>query len=371
MRIDSLDIHRVSMPLIYPFRTAFGNDEAIESVFVRMRSGGQAGWGEAASWRAPAYSPECAATQFVISRDFIAPLLLGKELESGMALQEALAGIKGNFFAKAAFDLAWWDLHAKLRGAPLWKTIGGEKPVVDAGADFGVMETIDLLLETMGKALADGYKRIKLKYRPGWDMDMIAAVRAAFPKAVIHIDCNSAYRLSDLVMFKALDRFKLAMIEQPLAHDDLIDHARLQAALETPICLDESITSPAKARQAIQIKACRWVNIKPGRVGGVTNALAIHDICRDAGIPCWIGGMLESAVGASHCVALATLPNVKYPCDIFPTSRFYRQDLGVPAMEHCAPSQFQASDRPGVGAEPDMALLKACGMEQVELPRNA
>lgn len=371
MKIDSLDIHRVRMPLIYPFRTAFGNDEAIESVLVRMTSGGQAGWGEAASWRYPAYSPECAATQFVISRDFIAPLLLGRELESGMALQKALACIKGNFFAKAAFDLAWWDLHAKLLGAPLWKTIGGENPVVDVGADFGVMETIDLLLETMGKALAEGYKRIKLKYRPGWDMGMIAAARAAFPKAVIHIDCNSAYTLSDLVMFKGLDRFHLAMIEQPLAHDDLIDHARLQAAIETPVCLDESITSPEKARQAIRIRACRWINIKPGRVGGITNALAIHDICRDAGIPCWIGGMLESAVGASHCVALATLPNIKYPCDIFPTRRFYRQDLGAPAMDHCAPSQFRASDRPGAGAEPDPAALDACRLEQAEFKADA
>ena len=367
MKIDSIEIVRVAMPLVYPFRTAFGDDDTIESVLVRVSSGEQYGWGESASWKYPAYSPECSIGQFIVSRDFIAPLLLGRDICSGQALQERLSGIKGNYFAKAAFDLAWWDLHAKCLGKPLWKVLGGKDPTVEVGADFGVMESVDLLIETIASANRQGYKRIKLKYRPGWGLDMIEAVRKAFPDIVVHIDCNSAYTLDDLDMFKRLDRYDLAMIEQPLPHDDLMDHATLQAHIYTPVCLDESITSPDKARKAIQIKACRWVNIKPGRVGGITYALSIHHICQEAGIPCWIGGMLESAVGASHCLALATLPNIRYPSDIFPSERFYKKDLSAPPMKHSAPSLFRASMNPGVGAEPDPDALTECALERVVL----
>lgn len=366
MKIDKIEIYRVSMPLIYPFRTAFGDDEAIESVLVGLSFGSVKGWGESSSWKYPAYSPECAATQFLIARDFISPLLLGQEIASGEQLQQQLASIKGNPFAKAAFDLAWWDLEARLRGQPLWRLLGGRGPVVDAGADFGIMESIDLLLETIQGAVAAGYKRVKLKFRPGWELDMVGAVRGAFPNLTIHVDCNSAYTLEHLSMFQKLDRYHLAMIEQPLMHDDLIDHAALQARLETPICLDESITSPAKARKAIQYGACRWVNIKPGRVGGITPAVAIHDLCQASGVPCWIGGMLESAVGAAHCIALATLPNIHYPSDIFPTSRFYREDLGEPAVEHCAPSQFQASPQPGTGVVPHLGRLAGLSLQRAE-----
>lgn len=365
MRIDAIDLYRVAMPLIYPFRTAFGNDDTIESVLVGLRSGNHIGWGESAPWRYPAYSPECAAAQFLIARDFIAPRILGQDIASGPDLQDRLAAIKGNPFAKAGFDLAWWDLHAQQQGAPLWKILGGQSPQIDAGADFGVMESIDRLLETIGKALDAGYKRVKLKFRPGWDLPMVDAVRNAFPDAVFHIDCNSAYSLDDADLFRRLDQYRLAMIEQPLAHDDLLDHAALQAAIETPICLDESITSPAKARKALQIKACRWVNIKPGRVGGITPALAIHDICQQAGTPCWIGGMLESAVGAAHCLALATLPNIKYPSDIFPSDRFYRCDLGVPPMRHSEPARFCASSAPGLGVAPDPDRLRQVTLEHI------
>lgn len=353
------------MPLIYPFRTAFGNDDVIESVLVCLSDGENVGWGESACWRAPAYCSECAATQFIISKDSIAPLLVRREISSGRELQERLRVIKGNQFAKAAFDLAWWDLSAKERKLPLWKCLGGRRAVVDAGADFGVMEGIGQLMEAIAGANAAGYKRIKLKYRPGWDLGMIKEVRAGFPDTVIHVDCNSAYTLADTEMFRELDKYRLAMIEQPLAHDDLIDHATLQSKLRTPICLDESITSVDKARQAIEIKACRWVNIKHGRVGGMTNAVEINRICEERGIPCWVGGMLESAVGASHAIALATLENIKYPSDIFPCSRFYKRDLGVPSIEHSAPGQFKAPEEPGAGAVPDEDLLRERTLQQI------
>jgi len=367
MRIDAIDVYRVAMPLVYPFRTAFGDNEVIDSVLVRMRSGGVYGWGESAPWGVPGYSPEFAAGAFVIIRDFLAPRLLGEDVQTGADIQIRLAHVKGNPFAKAALDLAWWDLAARRQAKPLWQLLGGADPEVDVGADFGVMESVDDLLRTMETALAAGFKRTKLKFRPGWDLDMLTAVRRRFPDAVIHIDCNSAYTLADVDMFQQIDQLGMAMIEQPLMHDDLLDHAALQAQLKTPLCLDESITSLDKARQAIQLRACGWINIKPGRVGGLTNAIAIHDLCQGAGVPCWVGGMLESAVGASHCLALATLPNFIYPADIFPSERFYKPDLSEPPMALSAPSRMTASNTPGCGAEPDPMRLEQRTLEHVHL----
>ncbi|HZQ09215.1 MAG TPA: o-succinylbenzoate synthase [Anaerolineae bacterium] len=367
MIIDSIEIYRVNMPLIYPFRTAFGNDAEIESVLVKLTGGAQYGWGESSPWAAPAYSAEWAAGEFILLRDWFAPRMSGQDISSSEHLQDILSIFKGNPFAKAALDLAWWDLYAKQRGEPLWRVLGGKSDCVEVGADFGIMESIDLLLETIQGAQDAGFKRVKLKYRPGWELDMIAAVRRRFPDMVFHVDCNSAYRLENRAMLKALDEYNLAMIEQPLAHDDLLDHAKLQRELRTPICLDESIISLAKLEQAIELGACKWVNIKHGRVGGITNALAIHNRCQRAGIPVWIGGMLESAVGQAHSIALATLPNVKYPSDIFPTSRFYTQDLGQPEVVLSAPSEMRAVDAPGIGVEPNPEKLREMMVESVRV----
>jgi O-succinylbenzoate synthase len=263
-----------------------------------------------------------------------------------------LAVFKGNPFAKSGLDLAWWDLHAQQLGQPLWRVLGGSRDTVAVGADFGVTDTVDELLRQIDAALAAGFPRVKLKFRPGWDLPMVRAVRQRFPDAVIHIDCNSGYRLSDLPLFQALDEFRLAMFEQPLNHDDVLDHAALRQQVTTPICLDESISSVEQARRALAVGACQYINIKPGRVGGLTNALQVHDLARAAGVACWIGGMLESAIGVAHCLALATLPNCIYPADIFPSSRFYHQDLGEPAQELCGPGQVRPLDRPGIGVVP-------------------
>ena len=359
MKIDAIDVFHVKMPLVRPFRVSFGKLSTIESVLVKIRSGGELGWGEAAALPAPRYSGEYAGGVFAVITRFLAPLLLGQDVASGADLQQRLGQFRGNRMAKAGLDHAWWDLHARMTGQPLWKALGGRSGTVDVGADFGIQDSIDELLALVGGALEAGFKRIKLKCAPGWDVDMVAAVRKAFPDAMVHVDCNSAYTLADLDMFKKLDAFDLAMIEQPLTYDDLIDHATLQRQIATPICLDESMISPATARQAIQIGACRWVNIKPPRVGGLTNAVAIHDLCRDGGIPCWVGGMLESALGAYQCLALATLENIKYPSDIFPSDRFYSPDLCEPAVELSGPSQVAALDAPGCGAEPNPARLQA------------
>jgi O-succinylbenzoate synthase len=365
--IHVIEIYRVSMPLVYPFRTAYGDDAAIESVLVKMTSGGQYGWGEASPMAAPAYSPEWAHGAFLAVRDWLAPQLVGKRIESGQDLQGALGRCKGNFFAKASLDLAWWDLRARQLEQPLWKLLGGVQPEVEVGADFGVMDHIDELLGAMADAVAQGFLRVKLKFRPGWDIEMVRKVRERFPHLTIHIDCNSGYALSDTAMFQALEEFHLAMIEQPLAHDDLVDHAKLQSALRTPLCLDESITSLAKARKAIELRSCRWINLKPGRVGGLTPAVEIHNLCQKEGIPCWVGGMLESAVGASHCIALATLPNIHYPSDIFPSYRFYKRDLAQPEIRLSGTSRVCASTQSGIGCEPDSIELKSHQVDYARL----
>lgn len=370
MYIDRIDLYLVAMPLISPWRTAYGEDAVIESVLVKMTSGDLVGWGEASPLAGPTYSPEWAAGAFATAQRWFAPRLVGCRIASGAELQQKLAVFKGNPFAKSGFDLAWWDLYAQRQGQPLWRVLGGSRETVPVGADFGVTDTIDELLRQIDGAAQTGFPRVKLKFRPGWDLPMIQAVRQRFPDMVFHIDCNSSYRLADLPLFQALDEFNLAMYEQPLNHDDVLDHAALQKQVRTPVCLDESIYSVDQARRAIAVGACRYINLKPGRVGGLTNALAIHDLARQAGIPCWVGGMLESAVGAAHCLALATLSNCTYPADIFPSSRFYRQDLGEPALELSGPAQVRPDDNPGIGVVPNAERLARLTLDHAVILRH-
>jgi o-succinylbenzoate synthase len=371
VRIDSIELFHVAMPLIYPWRTAYGEDAAIEGVMLRMRSGDLVAWGETAPFAAPCYSPEWAAGAFACLRDWLAPAVVGRMIDSGEQLQARIAHFKGNPFAKAALDTAWWALESKRRQTPLHRLLGADRDSVPVGADFGVMDSIDDLLRGVAGAVEAGFPRVKLKFRPGWDIAMLQAVRREFPAQTFHIDCNSGYRLTDLDLFRRIDEFNLAMIEQPLQHDDLVDHARLQAAIRTPVCLDESVTSVDRARQAIELRSCRYINIKPGRVGGLTPALAIHDMCRAAGIPCWVGGMLESAVGARFCVALAMLDNFTYPPDIFPSSRFYRRDLAQPELSLTSGPggvpHVNASAAHGNGAEPDPTMLEQCRRAHAEV----
>jgi O-succinylbenzoate synthase len=332
MHIDRIELFHVAMPLIYPWRTAYGEDAAVHSVLCRMTSGSVCGWGESSPLAAPCYSPEWGGGAFAVCKEWLAPAVAGQSIDSGGALQQRLAHFKGNPFAKAVLDTAWWSLQSQVTGKPLHVLLAeaaksGCRTEIAVGADFGVMDSIDELLAAVGQAVADGFARVKLKFRPGWDLPMLRAVRKQHPEHTFHIDTNSGYTLADVPLFRQVDELKLAMIEQPLAHDDLVDHAELARQIQTPICLDESITSLRKAQQAIALASCRYVNIKPGRVGGLTIAVKIHNACQAAGIPCWVGGMLESAVGAAHCVALAMLPNFTYPADIFPSERFYRQDL--------------------------------------------
>jgi len=333
MKIDQIELFQVEMPLIYPWKTAYGEDASCHSVLCRMTSGSVSAWGESSPLAAPCYSPEWAGGVFDTVRQWLGPALVGKSVQSGEELQRHLAVYKGNPFAKALLDNTWWQLQSRLTGTPLHRLLGATRDQVPVGADFGVMDSVADLLSSITTAVEARFPRVKLKFRPGWDLPMLQAVRREFPDQVFHIDCNSGYRLEDLPLFQQIDELRLAMIEQPLPHDDLLDHAELQRNITTPVCLDESVSHPRHVVQAIAQRSCRFVNIKPGRVGGLTNALHIHRLCQQAGIPCWVGGMLESALGASLCVSLAMLDNFTYPADIFPSARFYHEDLAERPLE--------------------------------------
>ena len=366
MLIEELSVYHVSMPLIAPWKTSFSVETSIDTVLVRLRSGGVEGWGEAAPYAVPQFCPEWAAGAFLLIRDVFAPRLLGREIESGAALQQHLAPFKGNWFAKAAIDTAWWDLAARIEEKPLWRMIGGTAPDVAVGADIPVQDSTEALHESLRAARDGGFSRTKLKFRPDSGYEMVASVREAFPDMPLHIDCNAGFTLDDMALFRRLDGLGLAMIEQPLGWQDLLDHAKLQDALETPICLDETITSPQIARQAIDSGAARWINIKHGRVGGLTNALEIQRYCMEAGVPCWVGGMLESNVGQGISLAFATLPGMAYAADIFPAGRLYDQDLATPDITLSAPGTIRAPDRPGHGFVPDGDRLLACTVAAAE-----
>lgn len=367
MRIDCLEIHHVRLPLIYPWKTAYGEDADIHSVLFRMVSGEYEGWGEATPFFAPTYSPETASTVFVLNQEVFGPQLLGREFDTAESLLDALRIFKGNPFAKAGPESAWWDLKARMEGMPLGQLLGASRNRVEAGSDFGVQDSFDMLLEKIQGAIDQGFRRTKLKVRPGWDLEMLRLVRETFPRHTFHIDCNSGYSLEDLSFFKAVDRLGLAMIEQPLFHRDLHDHAELQQQLETPICLDESITSLRDFDLALKLGSCRYLNIKIGRVGGISVARALHDRAAEHGIPCWVGGMLESAVGGGLSIELAGLSNFTYPGDLFPSAFFYRQDLTEIPMVLNPDCTFSLSTVPGTPYRPVRERVEAATVRKAVL----
>ncbi|HXJ81442.1 MAG TPA: o-succinylbenzoate synthase [Candidatus Methylomirabilis sp.] len=365
MRIDAIDIYWVRLPLAFVWRTSYADQRDTDTILVRMESGGQYAWGESCPPWIPAYSAEHTLATFHTLREHMVPRVVGQDLESSRDLLERIAFIKGNQFARAALDIGWWVLHAKRQGVPLHRALGGQGDRVAVGADFGVQDSLDILMEKIQGAIDQGFPRIKLKFRPGWDLHMIEAVRSTFPHFTFHIDCNAAYTSADTDLFRALDRFRLAMIEQPLADDgmSLINHADLQKRIETPVCLDESAHSLEHVQAAIRLGSCKVVNIKMARVGGLTASRDMQALCAEHGIPCWVGGMLESGIGGAICAELATLPNFTYPGDIFPSAYFYQNDIGKPEIVLSGRGEVATSDVPGIAQEPDADLLKRWTVE--------
>jgi len=357
MKINRMEIHHVRLPLIKPWRTAYGEDADIESVLIKAYSGDLSAWVETTPLAEPTYCNEWAGgVAHTIERIF-APRIVGRDWETPEQLNEMLDQFRGNSFAKAGCDLCWWALESKRQGVPLRKLLGGKRDEIASGHDFGVEDSIDVLLAQIDQAVRAGYPRIKLKIRRGWDLDVIRTVRNHWPDFTFHVDCNSGYTLDDLDLFKQLDKLNLAMFEQPLGHEDLNDHAELQRRVGTPVCLDESIRNLWSARQAIRLGSCRIINIKPGRVGGLTTSKAIHDLAKDHGIPCWVGGMLESAIGVGILVELATLDNFTYPNDVIASRRLYRRDITDPEVVESRVGVIKASQGPYTDYVPDEARI--------------
>ncbi len=370
MRIERIEVHWVKLPLRFVWRTSYADQHFTDTILVRMEGGGHSAWGESCPVYVPSYSAEHTIGTFHTLCTHMAPRIVGQDIESAQDLLEHIAFIKGNQFARAALDITWWILDAKRRGLPLHVALGGTRDRVQVGADFGVQDSLDTLLRKIQGAVDQGFPRIKLKVRPGWDLKVVEAVRSTFPDLTFHVDCNAAYTPADAGLFCKLDRHRLAMIEQPLADDgmSLVNHADLQKMLETPICLDESAQSLAHIQAAIRLGSCRVVNIKVARAGGLTASRDIQALCADHGIPCWVGGMLESAIGGAICAELATLPNFTYPGDIFPSSYFYANDIGKPEIVLSGPGEVATSQVPGIPQEPDPDLLKQWSVEHVSFP---
>jgi O-succinylbenzoate synthase len=360
VRIDAIDVYWMKLPLAFVWKTSYADQFFTDTILVRMEGGGHEAWGESCPVFIPAYSAEHTLATFHTLREHMVPRIIGRDIETARDLLDRLAFIKGNQFARAALDIAWWVLDAKRRGLPLHRALGGTADRVAVGADFGIQDSLDMLMAKIQEAIDAGFPRVKLKFRPGWDLPMVEAVRATFPDFTFHVDCNAAYTPADTELFRKLDRFGLAMIEQPLADDgmSLINHADLQQRIGTPVCLDESAQSLAHVQAAIRLGSCRVVNIKMARVGGLTESREIQALCAQHDIPCWVGGMLESAIGGAICAELATLPNFTYAGDIFPSSYFYTNDLGKPEIVLSGRGEVATSRVPGIAQAPDPELLE-------------
>lgn len=357
MRISTIDLSLVRLPLVRPFQTSSSRKEHLDHILVRVQTrDGAVGWGECASPSDPFYCPETVETCWHMLHDFLAPMVLGKAWTTIDDLTRFYAVVKGNAFARAGLEMACWDLWARSQDRPLLALLGGTRTEILSGVSLGIEPDIEILLERIARFVDEGYRRIKLKIGPGWDVEIVRRVREVFPDLPLQVDANSAYTLADADRLRALDAFNLLLIEQPLAHDDIIDHARLQAQLATPICLDESIHSAADARKALDLEACRVINIKVSRLGGLLEAKRVHDHCRARDVPVWCGGMHEFGIGRAANVAIASLPGFTLPGDISGSDKYYRQDIVVPPIL-ATQGAIPVSDRPGLGVEPVQEII--------------
>ncbi len=349
MTVEQITLREIRMPLVAPFETSFGATTNRRMLLVEVQGEGSCGWGEVTAGEGPFYNEEDTETAWHVLKNFAVPQILGKPLDSAAATAARFEPIRGHRMATGGLEAALWDWEARLAGRSLSAQVGGTQREIPCGVSIGIQASVAALLDKIRAEVAAGYQRVKIKIKPGWDVAVVERVREEFPALRLMADANSAYTLADRAHLKLLDRFYLMMIEQPLAHDDLFDHARLQQSLETPICLDESIRTLRHAEQAIETGACRIINIKLGRVGGFAHARAIHDCCQAAHVPVWCGGMLESGIGRAHNIALASLPNFVLPGDVSASRRYWAQDVITPEVEVTPQGTIQVPTGPGLG----------------------
>jgi len=358
MRIKRVEIREIRLPLVHFFETSFGRTTVRRIVLVRAESDGIEGWGEVTCGEAPYYNYETPETARHILRDFLVPWALEREWESPSALAERFRPVRGHNMAKAALENACWDLEARRQGLPLSRLIGGTLDEIPCGVSIGIQNSVEDLLEKIEGEVAAGYRRIKVKIKPGWDTQILERIREKFPRVPLMADANSAYSLQDFAHLKEFDRFGLMMVEQPLGWEDLVDHAKLQRELATPICLDESIHSVEDARKAIEIGACKIINVKLGRVGGFTAARELHDFCLAKRFPLWCGGMLESGVGRAANIAMSALPGFVLPGDVSASRRYWREDIVDPEVTVTAEGTIRVPTSPGLGFTPNLGRIE-------------
>jgi O-succinylbenzoate synthase len=351
VKIERLELRLLKLPLVHFFETSFGRIYDKHFIVVSLEGGGVSAYGECVAEQDPFYGAETNETAWHIIADFIAPRVLGASFDHPRDVFPALKAIRGHNMAKAAVEMAAWDLFARQRGEPISRVLGGTRDRIASGVSIGIQDSLDELAAKVERELAAGYQRIKIKIKPGWDLAAVQSIRARFGSIPLMVDANAAYTLADARHLAELDQYELMMIEQPLDYDDIADHAALQRQIRTPICLDESIKSVHAAEHAIAAGACRIINIKPGRVGGYAESIRLHDLCAEHGIPVWHGGMLESGIGRAANIHLSTLPNFSLPGDIAASRRYFEPDLIDPAIEVARDGTIAVPRGPGLGVQ--------------------
>ena len=358
MHVEQVTLRELHMKLIAPFQTSLETTTVRRVLLVEAVVDGVTGWGECVAGETPSYSPETADTAWHVLRKHLWPTLKGKQLASADQVWELLAWVRGHNMAKAGLESAIWDAEAKRKQVPLAKLIGGTREEIASGVSIGIQVSLEELERSVEVELEAGYQRIKIKIKPGYDLEAVRLLRKKFPSIKLMVDANSAYTLADTALLKELDQFYLMMIEQPLGWDDLYSHVELQRELETPICLDECIHSEEQAVAAIRLGACRIINLKLGRVGGYTPARRIHDLCQQYGVPVWCGGMLESGIGRAHNIALSTLPNFTLPGDVTASRRYWAEDIVEPEVTVTRQGTIRVASGSGIGLAPRLNLIE-------------
>lgn len=370
MKVEAITLRELQMPLKSFFETSFGRVEHRRVLLVTAHCEGIEGWAECVASEGPFFSYEWIETAWVTIREFLAPALIGAEFQRASDAAVLMSRIRGHNMAKAALENALWDAEAKQTKQPLWKLLGGSLREINCGVSIGIQNSHEQLLEKIATELAAGYQRIKVKVKPGWDVDVLGKIRQRWPNILLSCDANSAYTLSDLEHLKKFDDFNLLMIEQPLWHDDIFQHAKLQQKLKTSICLDESIRSVRDADEAIELAACRIINIKVGRLGGFREAISVHNACQQNGVPIWCGGMLETGIGRAHNIALSTLPNFRLPGDVSASKRYWAEDIVEPEIEVSSRGTISVSDSPGTGYEINRDLIQKLTVRSETIRRS-
>jgi O-succinylbenzoate synthase len=371
MKIEAITLREIRMPLVHFFETSFGRTHSRRILLLTAHCDGVDGWSECVAGEEPFYSSEWIESAWPTTTRYLAPAVLGRNLESARACAGLFSRVRGHRMAKAALENALWDAEAKQKNQPLWKLLGGTRTEIACGVSIGIQDSIEQLLDKIQIELAAGYRRIKIKVKPGWDVNVLEKIRGRWADITLSCDANSAYTLDQVEHLRNFDQFNLLMIEQPLWDDDIFYHARLQKELRTSICLDESIVSARAAAVALETAACRIINIKVGRVGGFTEAKKIHDVCQSQKIPVWCGGMLESGIGRAHNIALSTLRNFSLPGDVSASKRYWKEDIIDPEVQVSPQGTIAISEQPGTGYRIKEDLIEKLTVRKETVRANA